>query len=346
MRKHQVTYWIFQVSGWALYTLINIFFYLAFRTIPQPHFYEQLATHFMVGFTLTHCMRFFIQQTGILNLKIKSQFFYLIITALLFSFLIGSAIVAAERILRIQSPRIAEFSFINISIRFAFSYFHFVLIWNLLYFAYHYVQKTRQQNLDQVRLENLLKELEITTLKAHINPQFIFNGLNSIRELVLNNPARARSAITQLSNILRSSIQVDKAEKNLLEKDLHIVKDYLSLEEIRFNNRLTVQYDIEDDCLDMEVPAMALQALTENAVKYAMVDENSTGNLEVFAREENNWLKVGVRSTGNIMIYTTAETSSIDDIRKRLQMLYGPQAKCIVQSSGMNSVEAFIQLPA
>src|SRR5205085_5170128 len=107
----------------------------------------------------------------------------------------------------------------------AFTYFIFFFIWNLIYFMYHYVTKSRKQQLDTLRLESLVKELELQTIKAHINPHFIFNSLNSIRALVDENPERARAAVTELSNILRSSMQADKSETVPLEKELSIVKD-------------------------------------------------------------------------------------------------------------------------
>ena len=201
MSSYKKRYWIFQITGWTLYCLIYIFFYLSIRTEPQPYFFEQLLTHVFIGFWLTHFMRMVIQQAKILQLALKKQLIALSILSLFFSFLIGLCIVATEMLLRIQSINLSSFSFFNIATRFAFSYFHFVLIWNLLYFTYHYTQKTRQQKIEQAKLENLLKELEITTIKSHINPEFLFNGLNSIRSLVTDNPSRARTAITMLSNI-------------------------------------------------------------------------------------------------------------------------------------------------
>jgi len=100
------------------------------------------------------------------------------------------------------------------------------------------VEKSRKEQLDRIRLESEVKELELKTIKSHINPHFIFNALNSIRALVDENPERARTAITELSNILRSSMQADKQETAPLEHELNIVKDYLELEYIRFEDRL------------------------------------------------------------------------------------------------------------
>ena len=125
----------------------------------------------------------------------------------------------------------------------------FMIPWVLIYYSYHYVEKSRRQQVDTLKLESLVKELELKTIKSHINPHFIFNALNSIRALIDENPARARNAITELSNILRSSMQAEKMETVSFEKELNIVKDYLALEYIRFEDRLKMEYEIDEDTL-------------------------------------------------------------------------------------------------
>lgn len=344
MSSHTRTYWIFQITGWTLYCLIYIFFYLSIRIAPQPYFFEQLLTHVFIGFWLTHVMRMVIQRMEILRFELKKQIIALTILSLVFSFFIGVCIVTTEIGLGIQSENLIGESFLNIAVRFAFSYFHFVLIWNLLYFTYHYVQKTRLQNIEQAKLENLLKELEITTIKAHINPQFLFSGLNSIRSLVTEDPVRARTAITMLSNILRSSIQIDKAEKTLFEKELSIIKDYISMEQIRLADQLHATYNIEEDTLDQPVPAMVLQTLVENAIKYGK-GETMTDHIEVYSVYKEELHCFGVISSGSLQAYQENELESLNEIRKRVFMLYGKKASLKVENNEQGLIVASVCLP-
>ena len=137
----------------------------------------------------------------------------------------------------------------------------YIIPWTLIYYFFHYIEKSRKQQLDTLKLEALVKELELKTIKSHINPHFIFNALNSIRALIDENPLRARTAITELSNILRSSMQTEKQETVFFEKELNIVKDYLALEHIRFEDRLQVQYEIAENTLMQPIPPMMLQTL-------------------------------------------------------------------------------------
>ncbi|MEO6541546.1 MAG: histidine kinase, partial [Ferruginibacter sp.] len=145
-----------------------------------------------------------------------------------------------------------------------------IAIWMLIYIVYHYVEKNRNDQLDRLKLESTVKELELKTIKSHINPHFIFNSLNSIRALVDENPKRARRAITELSNILRSSMQAEKSETVTLERELDIVKDYLALEQMRFEERLKIEFEIDEDTLQLPVPPMMLQTLVENAIKHGI----------------------------------------------------------------------------
>jgi LytS/YehU family sensor histidine kinase len=88
--------------------------------------------------------------------------------------------------------------------------------------------------------------------------------------LIDENPPRARTAITELSNILRSSLSIDKGETVSFNDELKIVRDYLALENMRFEDRLKIEYDVEEETLSQQVPPMMLQTLVENAIKHGI----------------------------------------------------------------------------
>jgi two-component system LytT family sensor kinase len=173
-----------------------------------------------------------------------------------------------------------------------------VLVWFYAYYIWHYVELGSKSEIQKVKLESLVKELELKTIKSHINPHFIFNALNSIRALVDENPERARTAITELSNILRSSMQAEKMETVPFERELNIVKDYLALEHIRFEDRLQVEYDIDEDTLDQPVPPMMLQTLVENAIKHGIGKQKSGGLIRVISDYRDNHHELIVQNTG------------------------------------------------
>ena len=163
--------------------------------------------------------------------------------------------------------------------------------------------------------------------------------------MVTEDPVRARSAITMLSNILRSSIQVDKAEKTLFEKEFSILKDYISLEQIRFSDQMQVVYEIDEDTLDQPVPAMVIQTLVENAIKYGINSSSEHTKLEIYSEYKETLHCFGVISNGNIHAYLEAETYALDEIRKRLSLLYGKEASLKVLETQPGFITASVCLP-
>jgi LytS/YehU family sensor histidine kinase len=236
----------------------------------------------------------------------------------------------------------------------AFVYFLLFFIWSLIYFVYHYVSKSRKQQLDTLQLESLVKELELQTIKAHINPHFIFNSLNSIRALVDENPERARRAITELSNILRSSMQADKSEAVSMARELDIVKDYLALENMRFEDRLSIEYNIDEDTLTLPVPPMMLQTLVENAIKHGISKQIHGGVVRIVSIMKDGFHELTVQNTGYLNGHINNEARPDDSTGKgfglssttnRLHLLYGNKAKFEIKQSTPSLVEARVQIP-
>ena len=221
----------------------------------------------------------------------------------------------------------------------------FLLPWLLIYYFYHYYDKSQKQQLDTLKLESLVKELELKTIKAHINPHFIFNSLNSIRALIDENPGRARNAITELSNILRSSMQTEKVEAVTFEKELNIVKDYLALENMRFEDRLHVEYEIDMDTLDQPVPPMMLQTLVENAIKHGISKQVSGGKVKIISDFKGDYHELAVQNTGILNGFMNGEGFGLSSTLNRISLLYGDKAKFEIKQVTPELVEAKLMLP-
>ncbi|MEO8172335.1 MAG: histidine kinase, partial [Sediminibacterium sp.] len=203
-----------------------------------------------------------------------------------------------------------------------------------------------KSEIQKAKLESLVKELELKTIKSHINPHFIFNALNSIRALVDENPERARTAITELSNILRSSMQAEKMETVPFERELNIVKDYLALEHIRFEDRLQVEYDIDEDTLDQPVPPMMLQTLVENAIKHGIGKQKSGGFIRVISDYRDNHHELVVQNTGQLNGNSAnGDGFGITSTRNRLKLLFGGKATFEIRNTENDMVEAKVKMP-
>lgn len=224
--------------------------------------------------------------------------------------------------------------------------FTFILIslWLLLYMVWHYLERNRKDELDRLNLEKTVKDLELKTIKSHINPHFIFNSLNSIRALVDENPKRARTAITELSNILRSSLQVEKMETVPLSKELDIVKDYLALEQMRFEERLKVEMDIDEDTLDQPVPPMMLQTLVENAIKHGISKRINGGVIKIISKFTDKDFELIVQNTGKLE-NNKPEGFGFKSTRDRLKFLCNGKAYFKVEEIAGNKVQSKIVMP-
>jgi two-component system, LytTR family, sensor kinase len=345
-------YWIFQLTGWGCFVLINWFFAYSFNALEKPQDAEQFAGRLIIfvflGLFFTHLMRFAIIQLNILQKSFDKQIIQFLLLTLFFSICISSVdvllLVKFNWLKPTEQPYFDKNPFLVVLSN-AFTCFVYFAIWNLVYFIYHYVAKSRKQQLDTLQLEALVKELELQTIKAHINPHFIFNALNSIRALIDENPVRARTAVTELSNILRSSLRAEKGETVSFQEELKIVKDYLALEHIRFEDRLQVQYDVDEETLECEVPPMMLQTLVENAIKHGISKRINGGLVKITSDFKEDFYELSVQNTGRLDSEQDQNGFGLSSTQDRLQLLYGTKAKFEIRQLSKDLVEARILIP-
>jgi LytS/YehU family sensor histidine kinase len=178
-----------------------------------------------------------------------------------------------------------------------------------------------------------------------VNPHFIFNSLNGIRALVDENPERARSAITELSNILRSSLSAEKAETVALSQELKIVKDYLALESMRFEDRLQVEFLVDEKTLNNPVPPMMLQTLVENAIKHGISKQMKGGVIKIISDIKQNQHELLVQNTGHLNGYSKSTGFGIASTKDRLSLLYGEKASFQITQLDPVLVEAKVTMP-
>ena len=345
-------YWLSQLCGWGLFALINIFFAYSFDKLgssqERSDFYWRLVIFVTTGFILSHLMRYIIIGFNLLQKRLEQQLIIFVLITLVLAFAASTLenLLLMQFELQNKTERAFKDNFLLLVLSGAFSMFTLFFIWNLIYFMYHFITKSQKQQLDTLKLEALVKELELKTIKAHINPHFIFNSLNGIRALIDEDPNRARNAITELSNILRSSMQTDKLESVSLEKELNIVKDYLALENMRFEDRLRVEYEIDEDTLDQPVPPMMLQTLVENAIKHGISKQITGGKIRIVSDFKDSYHELAVQNTGKLVNGTAkGEGFGLPSTLNRLSLLYGEKARFSIKQLTTEVVEARVMLP-
>lgn len=337
-------YWLSQLLGWGTFIAINTFFAVTFNQFGKQYLYR-LGIFVGIGLCLSHLMRFIIHRIDLMKRPLNKQLIGFPLITLLFSIIIGALETSVTMLLHMEYKEELTLSVTQKLTGNIFTAFIYILIWNGIYFIYHYIAESRQRQVDNLKLEMLVKSLELKTIKAHINPHFIFNSLNSIRALIDENPERARRAITALSNILRSSMSSEIQETISLESELNIVKDYLDLEKIRFEDRLRVVYDIEEDTLDNQVPPMMLQTLVENAIKHGIGKLMEGGEVRIAAFESNGFFHLIVSNTGRLETASNHEGFGLQSTENRLNLLFGETAGFQISEQQEGVVEAAVKIP-
>ena len=345
MRSKSTIYWWCQLAGWFLYGLTMVFFAYIFENKTNHILYPRIAITILFGLIFTHLLRELIVKLD-LRPPIQTQKWWLLtVTVLGIVVLYNFANSAIVEWLQMYDPKIK----VSVEKRFLANLIldsPLVLVWVSIYYLWHYVELGTTSEIQKVKLESLVKELELKTIKSHINPHFIFNALNSIRALVDENPERARTAITQLSNILRSSMQAEKLETVPLERELNIVKDYLALEHIRFEDRLQIEYDIDEDTLDQPVPPMMLQTLVENAIKHGISKQKDGGLVRVISDYRDNHHELIIQNTGHLNgKISSVDGFGINSTRNRLALLFSGKATFDIRDNENNMVEAKVKMP-
>jgi two-component system, LytTR family, sensor kinase len=346
MRTTNSRYWFFQFFGWGVVGAFMLFFAHAYDVqITNKVLLSRIAIVIAAGILSTHILRLFIKWREWLLQPIEKVIPWMIISMVFMSMVYSLLVLGAIDFFNLSIEGGKKVSFWT---KFAGSTVDnglFILPWTLIYYFYHFIEKSRRQQMDTLQLESLIKALELKTIKAHINPHFIFNSLNSIRALVDENPERARKAITELSNILRSSMQSDKSETVTLEKELFIVKDYLALENMRFEDRLKIEYDIDEDTLDQPVPPMMLQTLVENAIKHGISKQINGGVVRVISEFKGDYHEMAVQNTGHLNGAANTEGFGLSSTTDRLNLLYGNKAKFEIKQATSTLVEARVVIP-
>lgn len=346
MLKRISRYWWCQIIGWSLNIAVSVFFVTTFGQ-PDKFYFLSLLLTCMVGVAITHVMRYNIHTIKVLQKPVQKQVLYLLALTVVFAIFFGIVTEAIDYLIGYNPDRAQKYSKLQRLFFSCFNAMWLLIVWNMIYYIYHYIERNRKQELDTVRLESLVKTLELKTIKSHINPHFIFNALNSIRALVDENPERARTAITELSNILRSSMHAEKMETVPLQQELDIVKDYLALEHMRFEERLKIEMDIDEETLNQPVPPMMLQTLVENAIKHGISKQVHGGVVRIISDFKENHHELIVQNSGTLNGHaiTTKDGFGIRSTQDRLNLLYQGKAYFQIKDIDGGMVESKIIMP-
>src|SRR5258706_10637864 len=269
-------YWSLQIGGWALYAILesvaNVLASESGSSSPTRilfFFYEALLC-----LLVTHIYRYFINRWRWFNLGMMMVILRIVLSVFVMGIIMYFLRIPVSIPLGLfNSNAFDPLHILGLSVIYALLFF----LWSVLYFIYNYFERYNKS----LKMEATVKEIELNNLKAQLNPHFIFNAMNSIRALIDENPSKSKEAINQLSNILRNSLATDKKGLTKFEDELKIVKDYLGLESIRFEERLKTEFEIAPGSSEFWVPPFMIQTLVENGIKHGISHLTEGGIIRV-----------------------------------------------------------------
>ncbi len=192
-----------------------------------------------------------------------------------------------------------------------------------LYYLINYWLNLKRQKELTLQATNLANEAQLQMLRYQINPHFLFNALNTIRSMVEEDKTVARKMITELSNFFRYSLS-QNGTTDTFENEINAIKNYLEIQKIRFEEKLIIQYDIDEKLCHMKIPFFIILPLVENALKFGLQSSKIPLTIKIFA-QANEHLEISVHNTGTLVVDNRSSEGTqtgIENTKKRLELYF------------------------
>lgn len=205
--------------------------------------------------------------------------------------------------------------------------------WIFIYISITSRQLIQQTELTNLRLQNSLRESQLANLANQLNPHFLFNTLNNIKFMVRRDPLKSEKMITDLSDILRYSLESNKREKVTISDEIEIVNRYINVIKVQMEDRLNFELSVPEKLHTYLVPPMILQLLIENAIKHGVDSLRHGGQVRLVAEELLNRIRFTiVNDIPNKNLINSKSTGiGLANIEQRLSLLYGDEASFSVE---------------
>jgi LytS/YehU family sensor histidine kinase len=161
-----------------------------------------------------------------------------------------------------------------------------------------YYERVRDREIRASQLEGQLANTQLAMLKLQLQPHFLFNTLNAISALMHKNVYAAQEMLSRLSDLLRVSLENVAVQEVPLKNEIEFVRNYLHIEQVRFQDRLSVTMEIDPETLDAMVPNMVLQPLVENSIRHGIARSSGPGSIHIESKHVNDAIRITVRDNG------------------------------------------------
>jgi two-component system, LytTR family, sensor kinase len=318
-------FWLSQITGWGLIGAVNIGTQLFTGGIPVRALFFNFFAIAIGGFIVSSVFRhFWLKQINWIGWKKPKLVISVFLYAILLSFVWMLLLNYACHLFLSKKLTLDEILSNLITL------FTIMLIWNLLYFGYHLIRHYHLAEVEKWKLKAEVHKAQLDILKLQINPHFLFNTLNNIRALILEDQTRARQMLTNFSDLFRYSLQNSERKEVSLSEELEIVRNFLELAKIQYEERMKYVIFVDEGLEHESIPPMVIQILVENAIKHGIaLSQKRENSIYISIQKKNNTLIIQVKNTGTLNTKNKLETSQglgLKNIKERLSLLYGKDA--------------------
>ncbi|NKI33258.1 sensor histidine kinase [Croceivirga thetidis] len=345
-KNRNMVFWGLQLLGWGFINLISIFVISKFGT---AFVVFSITSGMFVGIFSTSLLRAYLKkEVGFENFGITEIIKILLsstVAAGIYGFLSYGLGYAYGK----YGPELSELehdilkSFDNVWLLVINSIF-IIGVWTVCYLVIKLLLRLNKNRLERLQLNSTLKQAQLNTLKGQINPHFMFNSLNNIRGLMLEDVEKSREMLTKLSEMLRYSLTKNDVNAIALEEELEMVDNYIALSKIQFEDRLQFTKIIEKDTEQIQIPPMLIQLLIENAAKHGISNLKQGGTISLETKKNGEYLLIDVTNSGQLKIAKDSTQLGLKNIKQRLKLLYGDKASFVL-NEGDGEVLAQVKIP-
>jgi two-component system LytT family sensor kinase len=281
-----------------------------------------------------------------------------LLTHILFSLLLVIAISSAHQIIGylrygrpLGRPYKVTNTLRNISYNASENFATYGLI-VLLFHSFGYYSRYRKGELKATQLESMLAQAQLQSLKMQLHPHFLFNTLHSINALLHSDTEAARRMLVRLGDFLRLTLDNAGTQEVTVQQEMEFLKGYLEIERIRFQDRLTVNINVEPQALNVKVPNLILQPIVENAIRHGIAPRSSQGLLEIMVKRENGVLRIEVRDNGPGLPVNHSSIKlfkggvGLANTRARLDRLYGAAHRFELENNPAGGLTVTLEVPS
>jgi LytS/YehU family sensor histidine kinase len=227
-----------------------------------------------------------------------------------------------------------------------FTYWFFVVY----VLAVRHYTTSAARKLRATQLTATVANAQLELLRTRLHPHFLFNALNSISSLIIDEPREAQRMLARLGDLLRATLAEDGRRTWALRRELELLERYTAIEQVRFGERLTIELACEPESLEAEVPTLLIQPLVENAILHGIQPSMSGGRVCITARREERWLALEVDDDGVGMPANgngngRGERVGLSSTRERLEQQFGGEHSFRIMKREPSGTRVSIRIP-